>query len=78
MLWLTWTEVLLTLPTVAGMRRECHNANHFLSFFLFYGMGVLTQDLHPEPIHQPFFVMGVFEIGSCKLFAWAGFKPQSS
>jgi hypothetical protein len=20
-------------------------------------------------------VMGVFEIGSCKLFAWAGFKP---
>jgi hypothetical protein len=22
-----------------------------------------------EPLHQPFFVMGIFEIGSCELFA---------
>jgi hypothetical protein len=22
-----------------------------------------------EPLHQPFFALGIFEIGSCKLFA---------
>jgi hypothetical protein len=27
---------------------------------------------------SPVFVLGIFEIGSCELFAWAGFKPQSS
>jgi hypothetical protein len=24
------------------------------------------------------FVLGIFEIGSLELFAWAGFEPQSS
>jgi hypothetical protein len=28
--------------------------------------------------HQPYFCEGCFEIGSCKLFAEAGFKQQSS
>jgi hypothetical protein len=28
-----------------------------------------------EPLHQPLFVMCFFEIGSQKLFAWAGFEP---
>jgi hypothetical protein len=27
---------------------------------------------------SPFFALGVFEVGSCKLFALAGFKLQSS
>jgi hypothetical protein len=27
---------------------------------------------------EPFLVKDVFEIGSCKLFAWAGFELQSS
>jgi hypothetical protein len=27
---------------------------------------------------SPFFMMGVFEIGSLRLFTWAGFEPQSS
>jgi hypothetical protein len=40
--------------------------------------GVWTQGLHLEPLHQPFFVKGFFEIGSWELFAWAGFGPQSS
>jgi hypothetical protein len=26
----------------------------------------------------PFFVLDFFKIGSCKLFAWAAFKPQFS
>jgi hypothetical protein len=47
-------------------------------FFFFCGTGVWTQGLHLEPLHQPFFVMVVLEIGSHKLFAQAGFEPQSS
>jgi hypothetical protein len=31
-----------------------------------------------EPLHQPFFMMGFFGLGAQELFAWAGFKPQSS
>jgi hypothetical protein len=27
---------------------------------------------------SPAFVIGIFEIGSQELFAWAGFEPQSS
>jgi hypothetical protein len=34
--------------------------------------------LNLEPLHQPFFVMSFFEIGSCGLFALAGFKPKSA
>jgi hypothetical protein len=30
-----------------------------------------------EPLHQPFFVIGFFEIGSQELFVWAGFKTRS-
>jgi hypothetical protein len=31
-----------------------------------------------EPLFQPFFVKGFSEIGFQELFAWAGFKLQSS
>jgi hypothetical protein len=31
-----------------------------------------------ELLYQAFFVMGFFEIGSHKLFAWAGFEPRFS
>jgi hypothetical protein len=31
-----------------------------------------------EPLLQPFFLMGIFEIGSHELFAWAGFELRSS
>jgi hypothetical protein len=48
-----------------------------LSFF-FGSTGIGTQGLHLEPLHQPFFVLGFFKIGSCKLFVQAGFEPQSS
>jgi hypothetical protein len=44
----------------------------FTLFFLEGGTGAWTQGLHLEPLHQPFFVMGFFEIGSRKLFPWAG------
>jgi hypothetical protein len=46
-----------------------------LIFFFFSATGAWTQGLHLEPLHQPFFVKGFFKIGSCGLFAEAGFKP---
>jgi hypothetical protein len=39
------------------------------------GTGVWIQDLHLEPHHRSFFVMGFFKIGSYGLFAQAGFEP---
>jgi hypothetical protein len=39
------------------------------TFFFFF---FLCRVLHLEPLHQPFFVMGIFKIESCELFAWAG------
>jgi hypothetical protein len=42
----------------------------YIYFFIFCSTGIWTQGLHLEPPHQPFFVMGFFEIGSCELFAW--------
>jgi hypothetical protein len=37
-----------------------------------------TEGLHLEPLHQPFFMMGFFEIGSCVQFALAGLELPSS
>jgi hypothetical protein len=49
-----------------------------LPWFFFGSTGVCTLGLHLEPFHQSFSVMGVFEIRFHKLFACAGFEPQSS
>jgi hypothetical protein len=38
---------------------------HLQLFFLFFFF--LTQCLHLKPLHQPFFVMGFFKIGSLTL-----------
>jgi hypothetical protein len=48
--------------------------------FSFYSTGAWTQDLHLEPLHQPFLCVcdGCFKIGSLELFALIGFKPRSS
>jgi hypothetical protein len=48
------------------------------SGFLFFQDWTWTQGLHLEPLHQLFFVMGFFEIGSLELFAQASFKLWSS
>jgi hypothetical protein len=31
-----------------------------------------------EPLYQPYFCEGFFEIGSCELLAWVGFELRSS
>jgi hypothetical protein len=35
----------------------------------FRALSLLAGVLLPEPLHQPFFVLGIFEIGYCQLFA---------
>jgi hypothetical protein len=42
----------------------------------FCGTGAETQGLHLEPLHQPFFVKGFFNIGSRKLFTWDDSEPD--
>jgi hypothetical protein len=42
----------------------------------FCGTGVWTQSLHLESLYQPIFVLGIFEIGSHKLFAWVHFQTK--
>jgi hypothetical protein len=52
----------------------------FLLFFLSFSTGVWTQGFrlarqalyHLSHSASPFFVLGIFEIGSCELFPWAG------
>jgi hypothetical protein len=40
--------------------------------------GVSIQGLHLEPLHQTFFVMGFFDMGSHELFAWASYESWAS
>jgi hypothetical protein len=47
-----------------------------LLFVCVYVCEILEFEL--EPLHQPFLVVGFFEIGSHELFAQAGLEPQSS
>jgi hypothetical protein len=47
-------------------------------FFFFVVLGLELRAYALSHSTSPFFVMGVFEIGSQELFAWAGFEPQSS
>jgi hypothetical protein len=51
-----------------------------LTFLCFFCFGVLALELRAFtfPLYQSCLVMGFFEIGSHKLFAWAGFEPRSS
>jgi hypothetical protein len=48
----------------------------FFPFFAVLGLELRAYTLSHST--SPFFVMGVFEIGSHKKFAWDGFKPGSS
>jgi hypothetical protein len=42
------------------------------TFFFFCGTKAWTQGLHPEPLHQPFFLWWIFfKIGFHWLFVWA-------
>jgi hypothetical protein len=45
--------------------------------FFFSSTGTWTQGLQLEPLCQPFFMMGIFKIGSRELFPGAGFQSQT-
>jgi hypothetical protein len=47
---------------------------NFLSFFFFVVRGFELRAHTLSHSANPFFVMGFFEIGSCELFAGAGFE----
>jgi hypothetical protein len=50
----------------------------YLFFIFFPQYWGLNAGPTPELLHQPFFVMGFFKVGSCELFAQVGFEPRSS
>jgi hypothetical protein len=67
------------LYLLSGWDYRCESSHPtVVCFFFFCGTRAWTQGLHLEPLHQPLFMLGIFEIGPHKLFALAGFKPQSS
>jgi hypothetical protein len=47
-------------------------------FFFFGGTEDWTQGLRLEPLLQPFFMLGIFEMGSCELFAQTDLQPRFS
>jgi hypothetical protein len=49
---------------------------YFILFFAVLGFELRAYTLSHST--SPIFVKVFFKIGSCKLFAWAGFEPQSS
>jgi hypothetical protein len=69
--WLTWQSICL-----ARTRPWLQIPEQRVIFF--FSTRAWTQGLHLKPLHQPFFVMVFFKIGSCELSAQAGFEPQAS
>jgi hypothetical protein len=63
-----------------GERFQIQTVAHgfFLPAFIFPLVLFSVLDLNLESLHQTFFVMDFFEIGSGELFTQAGFDPQSS
>jgi hypothetical protein len=54
--------------------------SHFIYFWWYWGLnsGLLNcyaGTLSLNPLHQFFFVLDIFKVGSHELFAWTGFKP---
>jgi hypothetical protein len=48
--------------------------DRYKGFFCFVVLGLELRALHLEPLQQPCFVVGLFEIGSCELFSLAGIE----
>jgi hypothetical protein len=61
------------------MNDEATTIKKGVFLFCFAVMGFeLRAYIHLEPAHHLFFELGIFEIGSHELFAWADFEPRSS
>jgi hypothetical protein len=75
------------LPTSLYLSEDSAYIRKYICFFsfslslsLFFFLWYWGLNLGPtlEPLHQPFFVMALFAVGSHELFAQAGFEPHSS
>jgi hypothetical protein len=70
------------------LNHSVHLSLEFEFYLLFFFLTLLEFELRIscllgrhfilEPFWQPLSVLGIFKVGSCQLFAWAGFKLQSS
>jgi hypothetical protein len=60
----SWTIILLNstsqVARIIGVSYWCPALTSLLLLFFFCRTGVWTQDLHLEPLRQPFFVLGIF------------------
>jgi hypothetical protein len=78
-----WLCSLFPFPHWSSLVHSFPNSNLYKSLFLFFvSMRVWTQGLILalllEQPRQPFFVLGIFEIGSRELFTLAGLEPDPS
>jgi hypothetical protein len=77
---LRWDQGLALSPLTFGLWKN--SASFKGRWYLFGGLGLelglilARQALPLEPLHQACFVLDIFEIGSCKLFAWNGFRSM--
>jgi hypothetical protein len=75
----TWAGLWLSASQTTRITDVNHwHPSSILFIYLFCGTGAWTEGLLLEPVHQPFFFFlkwkVFFEIGSHKLFGWAGFE----
>jgi hypothetical protein len=63
---------------LGSWRKALKDFLFLLPFPFFFQTRVWTQGLYLDPLYQPFYCDGFFEIGSPELFARAGLEPRSS
>jgi hypothetical protein len=86
--WCLWQQVVVQVVTlrvgraVVGPRRHLQQAESrmrgVLDAFFFVVLGLELGAYTLSHSTSPIFVMVFFNVGSCKLFAWAGFEQRSS
>jgi hypothetical protein len=84
-IWINVKEEYLfySLNFLKSYCKTMQKSYRFFFFFVVLGFELSASRLidrhfyHLNHPASPFFVMGFFELGSCELFAWAGFELQS-
>jgi hypothetical protein len=56
-------------------KKKSQNLFSSLNLYFFLVLGLELRAYTLSQLYQSFFVKGFFKIGSCKLFAQAGFEP---
>jgi hypothetical protein len=64
----SWVQMMLPQLQEDGTT-EVHYCAWLMQIFFFFGIGVWNSRPTLKPLHQPFFVVGFFKIGSWELFA---------